>query len=151
MIRIKSAAELQLAPQKCPDWLSKRAGNGYPCAETFRDTFGWNLEPWMYDEFDVSGITENEEVGIKYDEGKPRVGFMLQQFSLALTEVAKVATFGAKKYGAGNWQHVEQERYQDALGRHLLASGVNDDTNLLHKAHLAWNALADLELELRNK
>jgi len=91
-----------------------------------------------------------KEIGIKYDNGKPRVGFMLQQFSRALLAVAEVTTLGAKKHGDGNWQYVEQERYQDALGRHLLESGVND-TNLLHKAHVAWNALAVLELELKGK
>lgn len=93
--------------------------------------------------------------GVKYDQGKIRAALVLGDFSLALTEVCKVGTFGANKYEPGGWLKVEnaQERYEDALLRHWLqARGANiadPESNCLHLAHAAWNALAILELELR--
>jgi hypothetical protein len=94
-------------------------------------------------------------MGVKLDHGKPQVGLMLTDFSHALLAVAEVATYGAKKYGApSGWQRVPDglRRYTDALGRHMLAgmSGeeVDAESGLAHQAHLAWNALALLELAL---
>jgi len=93
--------------------------------------------------------------GNKYDEGKPMVGLMLKDFSLALTAIAEVSTYGCAKYGSpSGWKDVENapHRYGDALGRHLLAqsvSGIDEESGLLHAAHLAWNALAVLELSLK--
>lgn len=94
------------------------------------------------------------EPGAKLDGGKLLAG-TLGDFSLALQEVAKVATFGAEKYTRGGWQEVPngEQRYTDALWRHLLAErheSVDVDSGLLHQAHLAWNALARLELMLRS-
>jgi len=93
--------------------------------------------------------------GAKLDAGKPQAA-LLNQFSLALLEVAKVATFGAKKYSVGGWQHVDNgiARYSDALMRHWLEESfeLNDsNSNLKHAAHLAWNALARLELMIREE
>lgn len=92
--------------------------------------------------------------GAKLDEGKVKAG-LLKLFSRALVEVARVGTFGAAKYTRGGWQHVPngEERYEDAQWRHLLAEiqEPNDpDSGLPHLAHQAWNALARLELVLRN-
>jgi hypothetical protein len=80
---------------------------------------------------------------------------VLGDFGLALLEVAKVGTFGAKKYSRGGWQSVEngRERYRDAAVRHLLIQHVeelDDQSDLLHLAHQAWNVLAELELKLRD-
>ena len=91
--------------------------------------------------------------GAKLDEGKVLAG-VLSDFSLALLAVAQIGTFGAAKYSRGGWQHVPEgyQRYTDALWRHLLAErhgGTDPDSGLLHQAHLAWNALARLELMLR--
>ena len=93
--------------------------------------------------------------GVKHDQGKPRVGLMVQDFSRALTEVAKVSTFGAEKYSPSGWVSVEnaQERYTDALYRHLLASAseyADPESGLPHLAHAAWNVLAILELRQRD-
>ena len=96
------------------------------------------------------------EAGAKVDEGKPRVGLVLGDFSQALMEVAKVGTFGANKYSDSGWISVPDgiNRYTDALGRHLLYEGkgesVDPDSGLQHAAHAAWNALARLELMLRS-
>ena len=93
--------------------------------------------------------------GAKLDSGKNRLGLVLGGFSFALEEVGRVGTFGAKKYTADGWKSVEngQERYTDAMLRHYLAEmgGQEHDeqTQLLHAAHIAWNALARLDLMLR--
>lgn len=94
------------------------------------------------------------EKGVKLDEGKNRLGLVFSGFSRALEEVGKVGTFGANKYTDNGWQTVEngQERYTDALLRHLFATFRGDwydnESRLLHLSHVAWNALAILELEL---
>lgn len=95
--------------------------------------------------------------GIKYDTGKNRMGLMCENFSRALWEVAKVSTFGANRYGANNWQYLEnpKERYMDALCRHLFqhlqGEKINEESGLLHLSHCAWNILALLEFELRER
>jgi hypothetical protein len=93
------------------------------------------------------------EAGAKLDAGKPMAG-LLGDFSLALMEVTKVGTFGANKYSRGGWQSVPEgiQRYDDALMRHKLQSYTEDldkETGLMHDAAVAWNALARLELRLR--
>lgn len=105
------------------------------------------------DEFDPSGKAPNEH-GAKLDAGKTKAG-VLGDFGLALMAVGDVGTFGADKYSRGGWQGVAngQERYTDAMWRHLLKesqSPFDEDSDLLHAAHLAWNALARLELMLRS-
>jgi len=93
----------------------------------------------------------------KHDEGKPPVGLMLSDFPRALLAVAEIAGYGCRKYGSpSGWQNVDNgvRRYDDALGRHLLAQSISDtdeESGLLHAAHLAWNALAVLELRLKTK
>lgn len=98
-----------------------------------------------------------EQEGKKYDEGKNRMGLMCENFSRALWEVAKVSTFGSLRYGANNWQHLEnpKERYMDALCRHLFqhlqGNKVDSDSGLLHLSAVCWNALALLEFEVKGK
>jgi hypothetical protein len=92
--------------------------------------------------------------GAKLDQEKPRASLVLKDFSLALIEVCKVGTMGAAKYSDHGWLSVENgiERYESALLRHLLdRREVDDESGLLHAAHAAWNALAVLELKLRNQ
>ena len=70
--------------------------------------------------------------------------------------VGDVGTFGAKKYTDNGWKGVDNatERYTSALLRHTyqtLAGQPRDkETNLSHAAHAAWNALAVLEIEIKN-
>lgn len=80
----------------------------------------------------------------KHDNGKPRVGLVPPAAILACAEAL---TYGAQKYGAGNWKLcTEPQRYYDALQRHLLAwqSGVvlDKESGLPHMSH----ALASLSL-----
>ena len=97
------------------------------------------------------------ESGAKLDDGKNRLGLVLGGFALALQEVGKVGTYGAKKYSDNGWMSVPdgQRRFLDAMLRHWAqeASGeqFDEDTKLTHLAHMAWNSLAVLELELRNQ
>ena len=105
-------------------------------------------------EKDPHGIDQHKP-GSKLDAGKPRLGLVLGAFGLALTEVGKVGTFGANKYTPNGWLSVPggQERYTDAMLRHTLQETegelVDPDSGLVHAAHTAWNALARLELMLR--
>ena len=93
------------------------------------------------------------EPGAKVDAGKV-MGGLLDDFPLALMAVAEVGTFGANKYSRGGWQSVPEgrQRYRDAMWRHLLKEGREEcdgESGLKHIAHRAWNALAELELALR--
>jgi len=105
-------------------------------------------------EKDPTGRTPHEP-GAKLDEGKPRVGLVLHGFPRALSEVAKVGTFGAAKYSDNGWMDVPNgiERYTDSLYRHTLkeaeGEAIAKDFGILHAGHAAWNALARLELMLR--
>lgn len=105
-------------------------------------------------EYDPFGLDPHTP-GAKQDGGKVRFELVLRGFALALLAVAKVATFGARKYTPDGWASVEdaEQRYTDALYRHLNAHHrselLDPDSGLPHLAHAAWNALAVLELRLR--
>ncbi len=94
--------------------------------------------------------------GAKLDAGKSRLGLVLSGFSRALQEVGKVGTYGANKYTDNGWMEVPNgiSRYTDAMYRHLMKEAAGEvcdkDTELLHAAHAAWNALARLDLMLRD-
>lgn len=93
----------------------------------------------------------NEQNGIKYDNGKPRLYEMIEDFKNPLIEVAKVWAFGADKYEKHNWAFVDNaiDRYSNALVRHLLEGDkADDESKLLHASHVAWNALARLHFIL---
>jgi hypothetical protein len=96
-------------------------------------------------------------IGAKLDAGKPRPALVLGGFARALIEVSKVGTSGAIKYTDNGWQEVPngENRYDDADMRHWLyekaGQECDQDTELLHAAHKAWNSLARLDLILRRK
>lgn len=96
-------------------------------------------------------------VGAKDDAEKPQLRLVIDSFAHALWQVGRVGTFGAHKYTEDGWVHVENgiQRYTNAMYRHLLleAMGEEDDkeSELMHSAHTAWNALARLELQLRQR
>lgn len=102
------------------------------------------------------GILQHDS-GAKLDAGKNRLDLVLGAFARALMAVGEVGTFGANKYSDNGWKEVEngRQRYTDAMLRHYFkdAKGedVDPDSNLLHDTHLAWNALARLELRLKEK
>ena len=98
------------------------------------------------------------EGSIKYDAGKaPVQQGLFNYFPRALEAVAQVSGFGASKYAWGGWKTVDDgiNRYSNALGRHQLKKQLegsfDSDSKLLHDAHIAWNALAILELYLKEQ
>lgn len=102
-------------------------------------------------EFDPNGFDAHSP-GAKLDAGKPRPWLVLSGFAHAIEEVVKVGTDGAAKYSDAGWMEVPnaKARYMDALERHLmkLRQGQSHDkqSGSDHLAHIAWNALAVLEL-----
>jgi hypothetical protein len=101
------------------------------------------------------------EGGMKYDSGKIGANMIFEYFADALWEVAKVADMGAKKYTRASWKTVPNgyERYSDAKARHMLMQYMtcipdneyDAESDLLHQAHEAWNALATLQMTLEKK
>ena len=95
--------------------------------------------------------------GFKADTGKNRLSLVLGTMARAIEQVGKVATFGAKKYDADNWLLVEDasRRYTDAMHRHYLAHAMgkthDEESGLPHLAHMAWCALAILDLQMREQ
>lgn len=95
--------------------------------------------------------------GAKDDAEKPQLHLIINHFANALWQVGKVGTFGAKKYTEQGWCVVENgvQRYTNAMYRHLLLEAMGEENDveseLLHSAHTAWNALARLELQLRQR
>lgn len=107
-------------------------------------------------EVDPNGKSPNT-AGAKLDAGKVRPALVLSGFARAILEVSKVGTFGANKYTDNGWVTVPDgiRRYDEAKLRHWLAACVGEDydkdSGLLHAAHEAWNALAKLDLMLRER
>lgn len=111
-------------------------------------------KPLKSPEKDPHGFDQHAP-GAKLDAGKNMMSLVVLDMNLALTQVAAVATYGAQKYTKGGWLHVEngQERYTDAMLRHLLKEPnelCDPDTGIEHAAHVAWNALARLQLLILN-
>ena len=100
---------------------------------------------------------QSQYFGVKHDKGKNRLGLVLGGFARALQEVGRVGTSGAKIYGDNNWIELTdgEERYYDAMFRHVLKEAAGQkldvDSGMYHAAHIAWNALARLDLMLRRK
>ncbi len=100
--------------------------------------------------------TDTHAPGAKLDAGKLRPWLCISGFPRAMAEVARVTTKGAEKYSDNGWQAVPNGacRYMDAFARHMLALARGEvfdgDTGCIHKAQMAWNLLASLELEMRD-
>lgn len=96
-----------------------------------------------------------KEMGSKLDAGKsPVFQGLLSYFPRACLAVADVSARGAAKYAWKGWESVPDgiNRYSDALARHIVneeIEGKYDADGFLHKAQIAWNAMASLELFLK--
>lgn len=107
-------------------------------------------------EFDPTGRDAHAS-GAKLDAGKVRPALVLGQFARALWAVSSVGTYGAVKYTENGWINVPNgiDRYDDAKLRHWLkdkmGESTDSDTLLAHAAHEAWNALARLDLLIREQ
>ena len=94
-------------------------------------------------------------VGVKDDREKAMMSIVFRDFAQALEAVGDVGTYGVRKYAAHGWETVPEarRRYMDAMIRHMLAhlrgEPKDEESGLDHLAHMAWNALCVLELNLR--
>ncbi len=89
--------------------------------------------------------------GLKFDSEKPRMDLLPMD---ALMEIAKVLTFGAKKYGDKNWEKgIARGRLRAAQMRHDAAvemgQELDPESGYLHVAHKACDVLMELALKLR--
>lgn len=85
-----------------------------------------------------------KEQGLRFNEGKLRYD-LLEPY--AVEQLVKIFTRGAQKYAPNNW--LKGLPWMDvvaSLERHLaeFKKGVDfdEETKLLHMAHVAWNAMA---------
>lgn len=102
----------------------------------------------------MTALSNLHQEGVKDDSGKV-LGGVIGDFGLALMEVAKIGTYGANKYTRGGWESVPDgiQRYDDAMWRHLMYSAfevVDEESGYEHELHMVWNALAKLELRMRD-
>ncbi len=87
--------------------------------------------------------------GTKLDKDKVQLELLSP---IALTEIGKVLTFGAKKYASWNWaKGIKYTRVLGAIMRHLLAYMGGEDkdpeSGLSHIAHLMTNCMFLLHFE----
>lgn len=90
---------------------------------------------------------------LKFDSTKPRLALVPPSLIIG---VAKVLTYGAKKYKVNNWRKTPDiESYISALDRHLLAwrSGeeLDPESGLHHLEHAACNIAFLIELKDKPK
>lgn len=83
----------------------------------------------------------------RYDSGKTRHELLPPH---AINEIAKVYTMGAKKYAPHNWRKgMAWSRVIGSLKRHLNelenCRDYDEESGLLHAAHVAWNAITLIE------
>ena len=144
-------------------WLDNGSHTGADGIRSDLDIVGpWeHEEPWVLDETmtralpldqDPSSLNQHQP-GAKLDRGKRRIHTFLSQFPNAIDAFVAVAEYGADKYTEEGWLQVDDgiRRYSNALMRHLMAKGYDDESHIMHAAHAAWNAMARLELMLLEK
>lgn len=99
-------------------------------------------------------IKEPPRIGRKDDGDKLRYDLMPE---LAEEEVVAVLTYGAHKYGAHNWRHVEDalERYFAAARRHMKAARkgerIDPESGRNHLAHAIASLLFLLEFDMEKE
>lgn len=91
----------------------------------------------------VKGRVDSIKGGVKHDDGKPRTELISP---IAMIELAKVLTFGAKKYEARNWEKgLLYTRVIGAILRHtwayLRGETLDPETGLSHMAHVLCEAM----------
>lgn len=109
---------------------------------------------WLDDlakEYEAKAEQEEKVKAEKKDTGKPRMSLVPQA---ATREIAKVMTFGAKKYGPHNWKRgFDWSRLLDAALRHLNSfaqkEDLDDETGLSHLAHAGCEVMMLLESVLK--
>ena len=76
---------------------------------------------------------------------------VLDYFSQALIEVARVSFVGNEQHNKGenlHWARAKSTDQADTIIRHYMERGKLDEDGMRHSAKLAWRVLALLQLEL---
>ena len=105
-------------------------------------------------------IAQNGNNGEHYETNEERkdtpiFSGVLKYFPDALKEVAKCSFIGQQQHNPDKplaWDHSKSGNEYDSLTRHLIDSS-NEDYDIdgtLHKAKIAWRALAGLQKHLEN-
>lgn len=100
------------------------------------------------EEVDENGNTIHKE-SFKNDRADHKLMWELLPLDL-IEDIVRVYTFGAEKYAPNTWQNLDDgyNRYKAALMRHIVAyekgDALDDESNIHHLAHAAWNAIAML-------
>lgn len=135
-----------------PNWPLQAPAGPHPILKEY--VKAWTPAKDKPAERDPNGKAMNEP-GAKADADKLRPTLIFRDMARALEKVVEIGTAGANKYTDGGWLQVPngEERYEDADLRHMLkrfkGEDLDSDSHSLHLAHEAWNALAKLELHLR--
>ena len=92
-------------------------------------------------------MSDTKEKAKRYNSGKVEFDDVPL---LGLVEVAKVSAYGRSKYAKQNWRgDAPMSQYFNCLMRHsikcMYGEDFDDESECLHLAHIAWNALAALE------
>ena len=94
-----------------------------------------------------------EPSGKKTNIDKPQISLLFKQFPKALEAIVRCSEYGHEKYKETdkdylNYQRVDggSKTYADAGLRHRLQHGNDLESGLPHQFHVAWNALAELQL-----
>jgi len=90
-----------------------------------------------------SGVKERKEI--------PLASGVLDYFTQALIEVAKVSYEGNKQHNPGeelHWARGKSKDQADTMLRHFTERGTLDTDGMRHSAKMAWRALAILQLEM---
>ena len=81
----------------------------------------------------------------------PLASGVLDYFTQALIEVAKVSYEGNKQHNPGeplHWARGKSQDQADTMLRHFTERGTLDTDGMRHSAKMCWRALAILQLEL---
>lgn len=95
-------------------------------------------------------------LGEKTNKNKPQISLLFKQFPKALEAIAKCSEYGHQKYKESDLDFLNYQRvyggsktYADAGLRHRLEQGNDLESGLPHQFHVAWNALAELEIWIK--
>jgi hypothetical protein len=95
----------------------------------------------------------NNIEGQKYNQNKLPISIIFKQFPDAIKAIVKCSQYGHNKYKNTdsdflNFKRVKEgsKAYADAGLRHRMQIGTDEESKLPHQYHVAWNALAELQL-----
>lgn len=98
---------------------------------------------WYNDKICVDCYFSGNPKAVRHNEDKLRVDLIPPKF---IEEVARVFTFGAKKYSPNNWKGFNEQQKEEIIGsllRHILefqkGNKLDSESGLHHLAHAACN------------